>query len=60
VLRRIFEPKRDEETGELIKLYNEDLNDLNSLQNIIGLIKSIRIKWLGHGAGIGESRDGET
>jgi hypothetical protein len=39
----------------LIKLYNEELNDLNTLHNIIGLIKSRRIKWLGHGAGIGES-----
>ena len=28
VLRRIFEPKRDEVTGELRKLYNDELNDL--------------------------------
>ena len=28
VLRRIFGPKRDEVTGEWLKLYNEELNDL--------------------------------
>jgi hypothetical protein len=27
VLRRIFEPKRDEETGEWRKLHNKELND---------------------------------
>jgi len=30
VLRRIFGPKRDEVTGELGKLHNEELNDLHS------------------------------
>ena len=28
VLRRIFGPERDEVTGELRKLHNEELNDL--------------------------------
>ena len=28
VLKGIFEPKRDKVTGELIKLHNEELNDL--------------------------------
>jgi hypothetical protein len=28
VLRRIFQPKRDEETGDWRKLRNEELNDL--------------------------------
>jgi hypothetical protein len=27
VLRRVFVPKRDEVTGELRKLHNEELND---------------------------------
>jgi hypothetical protein len=27
-LRRIFGPKRDEETGEWRKLYNEEINDM--------------------------------
>ena len=29
-LRIIFDPKRDEVTGEWMKLYNEELNDLYS------------------------------
>ena len=28
VLRRIFEPERDEVTGEWRRLHNEELNDL--------------------------------
>jgi hypothetical protein len=34
VLRRIFEPKRDEVTGEWGKSHNEELNDLYSSPNI--------------------------
>jgi hypothetical protein len=45
VLRRTFEPKRDEVTWEWRKLYNEELNDLYCSQNIIRVAKSIRIKW---------------
>jgi len=30
VLRRIYEPKRDEEAGEWRKLHNEELDDLYS------------------------------
>jgi len=36
VLRRVFGPKRDEVTGELRKLHNEELRDLYSLPNICG------------------------
>ena len=34
-LGRIFGLKRDEVTGEWIKLYNEELNDLYSSLNIV-------------------------
>ena len=39
VLRGIFGPKRDEVTGEWSKLHNEELNDLNSSQNIVRVIQ---------------------
>jgi hypothetical protein len=44
VLRRIFEPKRGEVTGEWRKLHNEELNDLYSPPNIVRVKKSKRIK----------------
>jgi hypothetical protein len=43
VLWRIFGPKRDEVTGELRKLRNEELHDLYSSPSIIRIIKSSRM-----------------
>jgi hypothetical protein len=48
VLRRIFGPKREEVTGEWRKLNNEELNDLYCSPNIVGLLKSSRMRWKGH------------
>jgi hypothetical protein len=42
VLRRIFGPKRDEVTGELKKLHNEELRDLYSSPRIMRVIKQRR------------------
>ena len=53
VLRRIFEPNRDEVTGEWRKLHYEELNDLYCSPNIVRVIKS-RMKWVGHVARMGE------
>jgi hypothetical protein len=53
VLRRIFERKRDEVTGEWRKLHNEELNGLYSLTNIAQMIKSRRMRWAGHVAHMG-------
>jgi hypothetical protein len=55
VLRRVVEPKRDEVTGELRKLHNE-LRVLNSLPNIVRVVKSRIMKWAGHVARMGEGR----
>jgi hypothetical protein len=57
VLRRVFGPKRDEVTGKWRKLHNEELNDLYSLPNIVGVVKSRRMGWAGHVARMGEVRD---
>ena len=35
VLRRLFEPRRDEVTGEWRRLHKEELNDLYSSPNIV-------------------------
>jgi hypothetical protein len=48
VLRRIFEPKRDEVTGGWRKLHNEDLHNLHSSPNLIRMMKSMRMRWAGH------------
>ena len=48
VLRRVFGPKRNEVTGEWMKLHNEELNDLYSLPNIVRVVKSRRMRWAGH------------
>jgi hypothetical protein len=48
VLRRIFEPKRDEVTGEWRKLHNEELNDLYCSPIIVRVIKSRRMRLAGH------------
>jgi len=56
VLRKIFGRKRDEVTGEWRKLHNEELNDMYSSPNIVGLINSRRIRWAGHVARVGVGR----
>jgi hypothetical protein len=56
VLRRIFGPKRDEETGKWRRLYNKELYALYSSSNIIRVIKSRRLRWTGHVARMGERR----
>jgi hypothetical protein len=56
VFRRIFEPKRDEVTGERRKLHSEEFHKLYSCPNITRQIKSRRMRWTGHVARMGEER----
>jgi hypothetical protein len=48
VLKKIFGLKRAEITGEWRILYNNELCDLSSSENIIRMIKSIRMGWVGY------------
>jgi hypothetical protein len=56
VLRRIFGPKRDGVTGGWRKLHNEEFHNLYSSSSIIRIIKSRRMRWVGHVARMGERR----
>jgi hypothetical protein len=56
VPKKIYGPKRDEMTGDWRKLHNE-FHNLYSLPNIIKMIKSRMIKWAGHVARIGATRN---
>jgi hypothetical protein len=47
VLRKIFGLRRDEVTGGLKKLHNEELHNLYSLSSIIRKIKLRRMRWMG-------------
>jgi hypothetical protein len=57
VLRRIFEPQRDEVKGEWRKMHNGELHNLYSSSDIIRHIKSRRMRWAGYVARMGEGRN---
>jgi hypothetical protein len=57
VLKRIFGPKRDEETGGWRKLHNEELCNFYSSQSMIRMTKSRRMRWAEHVARMGEQRN---
>jgi hypothetical protein len=57
VQRRIFGQRRDEVTGDWRKLHNKELQNLYSSPNIIRMIKSKRMRWAGHAARMGETRN---
>jgi hypothetical protein len=57
VLRRIFGLKRDEVTGDWRRLHNEELRNSYSSPNIIRMIKSRRMRWIGHVARMVQNRN---
>jgi hypothetical protein len=54
VLRKRFGPKRDDVTGKWRRIHKEELYYLYSFPNIIRVIRSGRMRWAGHVAGMGE------
>jgi hypothetical protein len=57
VLITIFGPKREEGMGGLRRLDNEELHNLHASLNIIRVMKSRRLRWVGHGACMGQMRN---
>jgi hypothetical protein len=57
VLRRTFQPKREEVTGDWRRLHNEELHNLCGSPNIIMKIKSRKIRWAWHVACMGTMRN---
>ena len=55
ILSRIFGPNRDE-NGKWRRLHNEELLSLYRSPNIVRVIKSRKLRWLGHVARMEESR----
>jgi hypothetical protein len=48
VMRRIFEPKREEVTGGWKKLHDEEFCNLYSSPDIIRMIKPRSVRWAGN------------
>jgi hypothetical protein len=55
VLRMIFRPK-SEEDGSWRKLHNDELSNMYSSPKNVRVIKSRRMRWVGHVARMGEGR----
>ena len=52
----IFGPKKADFKREWVKLHNPELKDLNFPSNIVGVIKSRRMRLAGHVASMGEEK----
>ena len=55
MLRRIFEPKRDE-NGQWRGLHNEKIHGFYRSPNTVRVIKSTKFRWAGHVARMEEGR----
>jgi hypothetical protein len=55
LLRRIFGPKRDEVTGDLRTLHNDELHKLYFSPNRIRMTKPRSMRWTEHVAGMRRS-----
>jgi hypothetical protein len=57
MLKKIFGPKREEEPRNCRKLHSEELHNLYTSPNIIQVIKSRNVRYAGHVACIGETKN---
>jgi hypothetical protein len=57
VLVIIFGPKGEEVAGDWRRLHNEELHNLHSSPNIIMVIKSRKMRWVGRLARIAEMKN---
>jgi hypothetical protein len=55
MLKRIFGPKREED-GSWRKLHNDEIHSLYTSPNVVRMIKSSRMMWVGHVARMREGR----
>jgi hypothetical protein len=55
VLRKIFGPKREEDTSWR-ELHNDELHNLFSSPNIFRVLRARRLRWAGHVTRMGEGR----
>jgi len=53
-------PQRKELVTEWKKLHNEGFHDLQCSPDVMGVIKSRRMRWVAHVARMGEKRDAYT
>jgi hypothetical protein len=56
-LRKTFGPKKEEGRGDWRTVHNGELHGLCSSPNIIWVIKSRKMKWVGYVACVGEKRN---
>jgi len=56
VLRKIFGCKRGEVAGSWRRLHSEELHSLYISPNIINVIKTRRMKWVGHSTHMGDEK----
>jgi hypothetical protein len=57
VLRTIFGSKREEVVGGWRRLHNEELHNLYTPPDVIRVIISMRLRWMGHVERMGEMRN---
>jgi hypothetical protein len=54
--RRICGSKREEVAGSCRRLHNEELHNLYASPNVVRVIKSRRMRWVGYAARMGQMR----